>query len=167
VTSYPQTETPQADPPEQLPPGPPSSAELNADLPEWAEYADSFGSSLNVGTERGQAIGVIDKALQDGGNPVVIADALVDAGLLANEFGPSRWRLENRPRPDLIRRVRAYQDEANEMTEILAEALSFPLGDGKYVPVDQRLLSGHTPPSMARLAAKMLQELKPRVQERG
>jgi hypothetical protein len=139
-------------------------APLNPDLPEWAEYADSFGPACTAGTERGQAIEIIDKLFQgeQSINPVVIADALVDAGLIANEFGPHRWRLENRPRADLIRRVLAYQDEANEMMRVLASTMPEWIReqDGQFHTIAQRLNGELTPPDMARYVANRVAQLR-------
>jgi hypothetical protein len=143
---------------DRLDPAPP-----NPDLPEWAEYADSLGlTAAGTDSERSQVIQVIDKALRDGGTPGAIADALVDAGLIANEFGTHRWRLENRPRADLIRRVQAYQDEANEMMRVLASTMPEWIReqDGQFHTIAQRLNGELTPPDMARYVANRVAQLR-------
>lgn len=161
MTNNLQTDDLQTETPPGSPPGPLSSAELNRDLPEWAEYADSLGlTAVGPGTERGQAIQIIAKQLRDGA--VAIADALVNAGLLANEFGPGRWQLENRPRADLVRRVRSYQDEANEMMRALASPMPEWIReqDGQYFSIGQRLNSELTPPDMAHYVANRVAQLR-------
>lgn len=140
------------------------------ELPEYiggdVVPADLWGSA----PERGEACRVIEDAIDlhlvGNANPppaFVIVDALIKAGLLADETGPGsqRFLMENRPRADLIRRVKAYQAEQREVEQILAEALNYPHCDGKFMPVDD------TAVTMAMKIRKLIHELPDHLQPKG
>ena len=142
------------------------------DLPDYvggdAARADLWG----IAPERGKACHIIGDVIDlhmvghiSPPPPHLIVDALIEAGLLADESGQGRHRMENQPRAELIRRIQALHAEARELEQILAEALVFPHGDGRYVPADQYDIGPeHTPVTLAHMAAKELRQLRSRSQ---
>jgi hypothetical protein len=127
--------------------------------------ADLWGAA----PERGRAIDVVADVfdLHMVGHarppaPFRIVDALIAAGLLPDETGQGRFRMENQPRAELVRRVRALHDEAAEVMQILAalDPDRFPLGDGLYCAADRHDTADYTPVSMAMRVAALVAQLR-------
>ena len=143
--------------------------ELNHDLPEYiggdAAPADLWGAA----PERGDACAVVENAtdLWTVGHSAkvpayVIVDALIDAGLLANETGPGshRFLTENLPRRELVRRCKALYAEQFQTAQTLAAALGLPKGDGRYCPRDEYMVIDDTPVTLAEKVAALIAELR-------
>jgi hypothetical protein len=134
--------------------------------------ADLWGAA----PERGAACKVIDDTIDfymigHAGPPpsYMIVDALIEAGLLANETGPGgeRFLMENRPRADLIRRVKAYQAEQKLIEQILAEALDYPTAVGHYVEMGEREVIHDTAETLAMKVRTFISNLPPHLKPKG
>lgn len=138
------------------------------DLPQYVGGDVAPADLWGTATERGKACaiveGVIDLHMVGHVSPppaYLIVDALIEAGILPDETGPGKFRTENQSRGELIRRVRALHAEARQLEQVLAGALDFPRGDGRFVPREEfDLGEGHTPVTLAEMAAKEIARLR-------